>query len=106
MKALDDYYKSIGGKQASGWMFLGYGDTSITPAAVRKVTRLVRAEHPELGDALSPHVLRHTFLTHALRKGVDLRTLQALAGHKNIHTTARYLHPDADMLKGAVDKLE
>jgi integrase/recombinase XerD len=106
IKALDDYYKSIGGKQASGWMFLGYGDTPITPAAVRKVTRLVRAEHPELGDALSPHVLRHTFLTHALRKGVDLRTLQALAGHKNIHTTARYLHPDADMLKGAVDKLE
>ncbi len=105
-QALDAYYKRIGGKPSSGPLFLGNGGTSITPAAVRKVTRYLREEHPELGEALSPHVLRHTYATSLLRKGADLRTVQALLGHKSINTTARYLHPDADMLKGAVDRLE
>jgi site-specific recombinase XerD len=40
-----------------------------------------------------------------LKNGADLRTLQALAGHKNIETTARYLHPDNDMLSSAVERL-
>ena len=105
-KALDDYYRRIGGKQASGWMFLGYGDTPITPAAVRKVTRGMREDHPELGESLSPHVLRHTHATLLLKRGADLRTVQALLWHKSINTTARYLHPDAEMLQGAVDRLD
>jgi site-specific recombinase XerD len=42
----------------------------------------------------------------ALRKGADLRTIQALAGHKSITTTSRYLHPDAGMLRDAVETLE
>ena len=100
-KALDEFYAA---HQPRDFLFLGYGGSSITPHAVRKVTRDIREKYPELGE-LSPHILRHTFLSHALRRGVDLRTLQALAGHKNIQTTARYLHPDADMLQDAVERL-
>jgi integrase/recombinase XerD len=100
-KALDEFKRKY---SPTEWFFLGYGGSPITPAAVRKVTRAIADADPNLAG-LSPHVMRHTFLSHALKRGVDLRTLQALAGHKNIETTARYLHPDAEMLSAAVNKL-
>lgn len=39
-----------------------------------------------------PHALRHTALSHSLAAGCDLRTVQAIAGHESVTTTARYLH--------------
>jgi len=87
------------------WLFTGYSGSPISPESVRKVCRKMRLEYPALGE-LTPHVLRHTFATMALRSGADLRTVQALLGHKSIQTTARYLHPDAQQLRGAVENME
>ena len=52
-----------------------------------------------------PHILRHTFLTRHLQSGTDIRTVQALAGHKSLASTMHYLHTDEERIKAAVSKV-
>ncbi len=76
------------------------------PISIRSVERIVERYKRAAGiqKVVTPHVLRHTFATTLLRKGMDIRVIQVILGHASVATTQIYTHVDDSMLKGAYSK--
>lgn len=84
-------------EMATRAVFLNYRGERLT---VRSVQRLIqkRIKQIALNRKISPHSLRHSFASHLLSRGADLRAIQELLGHKSLATTQKYTHLDLGRL--------
>lgn len=83
--------------EAESPLFLGARGKALDPGVVQRQMRRLRA-HLGLPETATPHALRHSFATHLLAGGGDLRAIQELLGHASLSTTQRYMDVDAGRL--------
>ena len=86
------------GDRMQACLFLNQRGGGLTRQGLYKIVQR-HARTAGLGDRMSPHTLRHTFATHLLAGGCDLRSLQEMLGHADITTTQLYTHLSAARLK-------
>ena len=80
------------------WVFVSRGGKALSREMLWVIVKKYVAR-AGLGGRVSPHTLRHSFATHLLSGGADLRTVQELLGHASIQTTQIYTHVDRDRLR-------
>lgn len=88
------------------WLFPGRDP--LLPVTARQLYRVVReaAEAAEIKTRVTPHTLRHSFATHLLEQGVDIRVIQVLLGHAKLDSTARYAHVASKVLREVTSPLD
>jgi len=90
-------------KGAEHALFLNKSGTRLTDRSIRRII-LKYAKQIALNKNVSPHTLRHSFATHMLDRGADLRSVQELLGHENLSTTQIYTHVTTKRMREVYEK--
>lgn len=95
---LNDYRNSLVKKKVSNYLFLSSRGDKMSRQAFFKIIKNL-AKTKNIKTDFSPHTLRHSFATHLLKHGADLRSIQELLGHSDISSTQIYTHISNEKLK-------
>jgi integrase/recombinase XerD len=103
LATLQDYFKQY---RPEKWLFYGqYKSEPLHPRSIQRVIKEV-ARSAGIRKNVTAHVLRHSFATHLLERGTNLRYIQELLGHKSIRTTMIYTHVSRRTLSEVVSPLD
>jgi integrase/recombinase XerC len=91
------------GVAADGPLFLNLQGRRLSSRSIARILKQIATACGIL-TPVSPHTLRHTFATHMLDAGADLRSVQELLGHQNLSTTQKYTHVSIDRLMEIYDR--
>ena len=106
LKALSKYvceYRNSLIKFPTDIIFLNNHGKKMSRSGFFKIINKIR-EEKGIKKEISPHILRHSFATHMLECGADLRSIQELLGHENMSTTSIYTHVRSDLLRKEYDE--
>jgi integrase/recombinase XerD len=96
LETLRAYWKQ---SRSRGWLFPGHrGKKPLHPTILQRAFQRAKQE-ARITKPVSFHSLRHSFATHLLESGVNVRTIQALLGHRSLGSTQRYTHVAGDYLR-------